>query len=216
MKAVRTIALFLCIIFVSSFICRAKAEDVIGTSALEQCAAELSQSTCYKYYKPENTQRYIDYRLIHPDYTLDAIITYVNIGLDWLFYTNTVGIANPHKTSVLVNKYRPLPANFVPWNLEKITGTYGYGTQKLTHYARLAFERLCADAKKYGYPIWAVSSNRTYGKQAEVYAKTAYLLGAREGRAFLERHPGVGALLVPRVGGPWVVGDIDIVEIHHG
>lgn len=53
-------------------------------------------------------------------------------------------------------------------------------------------------------------------EQAEVYAKTAYLLGAREGRAFLERHPGVGALLVPRVGGPWVVGDIDIVEIHHG
>jgi LAS superfamily LD-carboxypeptidase LdcB len=80
-----------------------------------------------------------------------------------------VEIPDPYSTSVLVNKYRPLSPNFVPYNLEKISKPYSYGTQKLTHYARLAFERLCADAKKYGYPIWAVSSYRDYKKQAEVY-----------------------------------------------
>lgn len=171
MKAARTLALILCIILVSSLFCQARAEYAVAVpSAYEECASELSQSTSYKYYKNENTERYISYRLLHPDYTLDAIITYVNIGLDQLFYTNPVEIAYPHKTNVLVNKYRPLAANFVPWNLEKINSAYSYGTQKLTHYARLAFERLCADAKNFGYPIWAVSSYRTYSKQAELYA----------------------------------------------
>lgn len=51
---------------------------------------------------------------------------------------------------------------------------------------------------------------------ADVLAKTAYLLGAREGRAFLERQPAVGALLVPRDGAPQVVGDVAIVELRHG
>ncbi len=170
MKAVRAIALVLGIIFISSFAFQAKAADVIAPAVMEQCASELSQSTSYPYYKSENTERYINYRLIHPDYTLDAIITYVNIGLDQLFYTNPVAIADPYNTNVLVNKYRPLPADFVPQRLERINSTYSYGTQQLTHNARLAFEKLCADAKKYGYPIWAVSSYRNYAKQAAVYA----------------------------------------------
>jgi thiamine biosynthesis lipoprotein len=51
---------------------------------------------------------------------------------------------------------------------------------------------------------------------ADVLAKTAYLLGAREGRAFLERQPAVGGLLVPRDGAPQPVGNIEIVEMNHG
>jgi LAS superfamily LD-carboxypeptidase LdcB len=169
MKVRRTIALLLIAVSVSSFAFQAKAASDISLTALEQCAAELSQCTGWKYYKNENTERYISYRLIHPDYTLDAIISYVNIGLDNLFYSNPVEIPDPNSTAVLVNKYRPLPPDFVPARLEKINSTYSYGTQKLTHDARVAFEKLCAAAKKAGYPIWAVSSYRDYKKQAEVY-----------------------------------------------
>jgi LAS superfamily LD-carboxypeptidase LdcB len=169
MKARRTIALLLLGFFLSSLVSQAKAVEETQLTALEQCAAEISQCTGWKDYKNENTERYINYRLIHQDYTLDAIVSYVNIGLDNLFYTNPVEITEPYNTKVLVNKYRPLSSGFVPYGLETISKPYSYGTQKLTHYARLAFERLCAAAKQAGYPIWAVSSYRDYRKQAQVY-----------------------------------------------
>jgi thiamine biosynthesis lipoprotein len=50
---------------------------------------------------------------------------------------------------------------------------------------------------------------------AEVLAKTAFLLGARAGRSFLERQPGVGAVLVRRGGGALFVGAIDVREVNH-
>lgn len=169
MKIRRTAALLLAVLMISPLAFRAKAAPEIPTAAYEQYAAELSQCTGWKFYKNENTERYINYRLIHPDYTLDAIITYVNIGLDRLFYSDPVEIQDPYRVDVLVNKYRLLSPDFVPNRLETISKPYSYGTQKLTHDARLAFEKLCAAAKASGYPIWAVSSYRDYRKQAEVY-----------------------------------------------
>jgi LAS superfamily LD-carboxypeptidase LdcB len=169
MKVRLTFALLLIIVFISSSAFQAIAAPDESFDALEQCASELSQCTGWKFFKYENTERYINYRMIHPDYTLDAIISYVNIGLDNLFYSNPVEIPDPNSTDVLINKYRPLSPDFVPVRLEKISNAYSYGTQKLTHNARVAFEKLCAAAKKAGYPIWAVSSYRDYKKQAEVY-----------------------------------------------
>jgi thiamine biosynthesis lipoprotein len=51
---------------------------------------------------------------------------------------------------------------------------------------------------------------------AEVLAKTTFLLGAREGRTFLERQAGVGGLLLPREGAPLLVGDVKVLELSHG
>lgn len=50
-------------------------------------------------------------------------------------------------------------------------------------------------------------------EQADVLAKTAFLLGAREGRRFLERQPGVGAVLIPTHGLPMAVGAVDVREL---
>ncbi len=50
---------------------------------------------------------------------------------------------------------------------------------------------------------------------ADVLAKTALLLGARAGRRFLERQPGIGAVLVPRNGAPLFVGTVDVREVAH-
>ncbi len=47
---------------------------------------------------------------------------------------------------------------------------------------------------------------------ADVLAKTSLLLGAREGRAFLERQPGVGGVLVLDDGRPVFAGALDIRE----
>lgn len=49
---------------------------------------------------------------------------------------------------------------------------------------------------------------------ADVLAKTAFLLGARDGRRFIERQPGVGAVLVPEQGAPIFVGAVDVREAH--
>jgi FAD:protein FMN transferase len=48
---------------------------------------------------------------------------------------------------------------------------------------------------------------------ADVLAKTAFLLGAREGRRFLERQPGIGAVLVQRSGALLFMGELDVREV---
>jgi thiamine biosynthesis lipoprotein len=48
---------------------------------------------------------------------------------------------------------------------------------------------------------------------ADVLAKTAFLLGAGAARRFLAGRGGVGAVLVPRLGGPIVLGDVDVVRL---
>ncbi len=48
---------------------------------------------------------------------------------------------------------------------------------------------------------------------ADVFAKTALLLGARQGRRFLERHAGVGGVLVHRSGVPLFVGALEVREV---
>ncbi len=48
---------------------------------------------------------------------------------------------------------------------------------------------------------------------ADVFAKTAFLLGARDGRRFLERQPGIAAVLVQRGGPPVLVGALDVRRV---
>lgn len=170
MKVIRITIVFLCIWIVSSSFNKAEAADAMAPPSMAQYALELSQYTSLKYYIYENTQRYMDYKMSHPACAWDSVILYVNIGLDRNFYSDVTTVPNPGSTDVLVNKYRQLPSDFIPGKLEKISSAYSIGTQKLTHSARMAFEKMCADAKKLGYSIYAVSAYRSYDKQAQVYA----------------------------------------------
>lgn len=52
-------------------------------------------------------------------------------------------------------------------------------------------------------------------EQADVLAKTAFLLGASDGGRFLERQPGVGGVLVRARGAPVFVGVLDVREVAH-
>lgn len=214
MKVIRVTAVFLCVWIVSFSFGKAEAAGAAVTSSMVQYASELSQYTDLKYYINEDTQRYMDYKMSHPDYTWDAVISYVNIGLDREFYSNVDLIAKPGSIDVLVNKYRQLPSDFVPAKLENISSSYSIGTQKLTHSARIAFEKMCADAKKLGYSICAVSAYRSYNKQAQVYAgfyssedpSRQDLLAARQG--FSEHQTGL-AVDVSRSSASHAAADVD-------
>jgi thiamine biosynthesis lipoprotein len=50
---------------------------------------------------------------------------------------------------------------------------------------------------------------------ADVMAKTAFLLGGRDGRCFLERQPRIGAVLVHKSGGLVFVGALDVRAVAH-
>jgi thiamine biosynthesis lipoprotein len=50
---------------------------------------------------------------------------------------------------------------------------------------------------------------------ADVLAKTAFLLGARDGQRFLERQPHCGGVLVRASGAPLFVGELDVCEVAH-
>lgn len=176
MKAARTFAYCLCLFSLMSSILNqpmARAANTAELTVLERYADELTGCIGFKYYEPENTQRYLNYRAHHPDYTLDAVISYVNIGLDRPFYSTVAVVADPWDSTVLVNKYRQLPADYVPAQLEKISPDFSVGTQKLSHPARIAFEKMSADAKKHGLRLFATSAYRSYKKQANVYASYA-------------------------------------------
>lgn len=51
---------------------------------------------------------------------------------------------------------------------------------------------------------------------ADVLAKTAFLLGSREARRFLENLPGIGAVLLQKRGVPLFVGGVQVLEVNHG
>lgn len=79
-------------------------------------------------------------------------------------------ITNPEEITVLVNKERRLPSDYVPNNLEEISYEYAHKEKYLTHEAKEAFESLSKDAKELGYTILAVSAYRDYHYQEELYA----------------------------------------------
>jgi D-alanyl-D-alanine carboxypeptidase len=187
MKFFRRAVLLVCVIAVLSGVFSAYAAD---HSDLEQYASELSQYTGLKYYQPGNTKRYIDYKFVYPDCPWESVITYVNIGIDHEFYSNTVMIGNPASPDVLVNTYRQLPSSYVPSNLETISSSYCFQTLKLTREARLAFEKMCADAKALGYSLYATSAYRSYERQKSMYDSGQYGdLAARAG--FSEHQTGL-------------------------
>jgi len=122
------------------------------------------------YYLSTKLDAYKAYALLHPEDTLENIVTYVNIGLDTPFYTNTKVIQNPEDILVLCNKYNSLPDNYVPSDLVEVTSANSAASGlKLRKEAAEAFDKLCAGAKKDGYTILGASGYRSYSTQKTLY-----------------------------------------------
>ena len=94
------------------------------------------------YFNENYLPRYIDYRKKHDNLIIEDVVTYVNVNLDYDFYTNTSLISNGNDMLVLVNKYNYLDKDFVPSDLELISGNYSTKKLYLKDYAVNPFEEM--------------------------------------------------------------------------
>lgn len=143
-----------------------KAEDTEPDKELTE-SEELSLYSDLPYFISENSERYINYKKQHLDYSYEKVITYVNIGLDYDFYENVKSIENGHDITVLVNKYNKLPDNFEP-ELVQVDPSMcapGVGPQYLRKEAYDAFVKMHQDAKQLGLNITAYGTYRSIETQ---------------------------------------------------
>lgn len=121
------------------------------------------------YYKKEYQKRYLEYQKENPNLSVENIVTYVNIGIDKPYYTNTKKAENLNTNLILVNKYNYLTEDYIPENLEPIDIAYARSGMQLVREAKEAFKTLSEDAKKEGMNIIAMSSYRSYDYQVNLY-----------------------------------------------
>ncbi len=131
---------------------------------------DISSIINIEYFNEDKLARYLDYYLKEKK-SVENTVTYVNIGLDNKYYTNTSKIDDQDDLLVLVNKYQELSKNFVPKDLKVISSKYQWNgrTNKLTKEAATAFEEMCAAAVKDKIYIYAASGYRSYATQKYLY-----------------------------------------------
>ena len=117
-------------------------------------------------YLERNYERYIAYKKLHPDYSDDTIITYVNIGLDHDYYTDIEDTDMSLGKLIICNKYHTLKKDYVP-NLVSLGSNYGGG--KLEKETAEYFKKMSDAAKKEGISIKNISGYRSYDTQVYLY-----------------------------------------------
>lgn len=126
-------------------------------------------NTKIDYFKMDYLDRYLSYKIKNPNLKSEDIVIRVNIGLDNPYYTNTKITPYANKNYLLSNKYIAMKEDYIPDNLESIDTSCAIGGMKLVSEARVAFEKMCKDAKKDGMTIRAMSSYRSYAYQVKLY-----------------------------------------------
>lgn len=121
---------------------------------------------------PENFQRYINYHIKMPDYSMQEVVYRVNLGVDFPFYENATIIENPHELLVLVNKYHHLPAGFKQYNLVNMDRNYTVNDGKQYLISAVAYEKyvqMVDAAKTDGLSMKVISAYRTEDYQRNLY-----------------------------------------------
>ena len=121
------------------------------------------------YYKDEYENDYKEYREKNKDLSIEKVITNVNIGLNYDYYTHTKATKDLNTNTILVNKYNYLTEDYVPENLQTVDKKYSSKTLQLVDYAKEAFEELSEAAAKENYTVLAMSSYRSYQYQYNLY-----------------------------------------------
>ncbi len=124
-----------------------------------------------EWFKAENGRRYDAYGEKNPQYTKEQVVTYVNIGLDGAYYTNTYPASKSDGIFILVNKYSYVDRNFTPDNLVELDSSCKVSGKSvmLVKEAADAFKRLSDDAAALEYCILGMSGYRTYSYQESLY-----------------------------------------------
>lgn len=121
---------------------------------------------------PERFQRYINYHVKMPAYSMEDVIFRVNLGLDFPFYENATTIGQPYELLVLVNKYHQLPAGFKQYNLVNMSREYTANDGKQYLLAGVAYEKyaqMSDAAKADGLSMKVISAYRTEDYQRNLY-----------------------------------------------
>ena len=140
-----------------------KVNDTKELTELEKAKKDLA------YYKDEYEDAYKEYREKNKDLSIEKVITNVNIGLNYDYYTHTKATKYLNTNTILVNKYNYLTEDYVPENLQTVDKKYSSKTLQLVDYAKEAFEELSEAASKENYTVLAMSSYRSYQYQYNLY-----------------------------------------------
>lgn len=126
----------------------------------------------YSNFYPEKYQRYINYHVKMPSYSIQEVLFRVNLGFDYPFYENIAVIEHPYELLVLVNKYNKLPTGFKQYNLVNMNRKYTVNDGKQYLLAGVAYEKyvqMAEAAKKDGLSLRVISAYRTEDYQRYLY-----------------------------------------------
>ena len=153
--------------------------DVVNDFVKKDYIENISSYLSFDYAKTRNIDRYIAYYNTERD-TYDNVVTFVNIGLDKDFYTDTKYTDNYSET-VLVNKYSAVSEKYKPEDLMTIDKKYWVDNEKQqgAKVAVDAFEKMAKDAEKEGIYLLANSTYRSYKDQEDVYNTYKDLYGEK-------------------------------------
>ncbi len=123
-----------------------------------------------KYYLKANIEEYLNYAKIHPEYSPETIISYVNTHSNEEHYEYELSTDISKGNLILVNKYYSLSNDYIPETLVKVSRDYYYGTEhQLCKEAYEAFKKMWSEAQKEDIYLIINSSYRSYEEQKETY-----------------------------------------------
>ncbi len=141
----------------------------INDTSEKKSVATKSKYEQFDFYNSKYKKRYESYHKKNPDLSTENVVTYVNIGLDNSFYTNTQKTPYLNKEYILVNKYLYLDSSYIPDNLENISVKYARSGMRLVKVAKDAFEKMASAALNDNRKIIAMSSYRSFQYQEQLY-----------------------------------------------
>ncbi len=123
----------------------------------------------FSFYKKDNLQRYIDYKKNNPSYSLEDVVTYVNLNLDKEPYTDTIKSKYLDTTYYIVNKFNYLGSDFIPNDLVLLDNKYAKSGIYLVREAKDKLEIMLNDSVKENLKIRVSSAYRSYTYQVNLY-----------------------------------------------
>lgn len=155
-------------------------EDIIllvNNDIDETYSKDLINIVKAKYFIKNNLDAYLKYE----EKDIDKKVAAVNVGLNNEYYTNMIETDLNKEDLMIVNKYNYLSKDYEPDDLEEIDSNYSQGVNnRLRHVARVAFEKMAAEAALDNIKLFNVSAYRSYKTQENIYNRNVANKGVEE------------------------------------
>lgn len=144
--------------------------NIFSTSEINEYLLDKKYNNLFDFKKSpyfviNNISRYQNY-YDKNDYTCENAVLYVEIGLDYEFYTHMKKANVDDGKLMLINKYNYHDKNYNA-NLVKLGN--GYGNGSLNKEAAEHFRKMVDDAKNDGIKLKSISAYRSYSTQRNIY-----------------------------------------------